>query len=289
MNRPSDLIRLARPHHWIKSGFVFVGLLFGHAWHDLDLTLHVTATAVGFSLVASAVYALNDFLDRERDQAHPTKRTRPVAAGRVTPAAALWLAGLLAPAGLLLGLWGSPTNCLLILLYATLNIAYSLRLKHVVILDVFVIAAGFMLRLLAGTVGVGIAPSKWLLLCGLMVTLFLGFTKRRAEHAPSSAQSSRAVLDFYSVALLDKMLSVTAAGTIITYSLYTMNPETIAKHGTENLIYTVPFVIYGVFRFMYLVHSDSGGEDTTHDVFHDPHLLAAVLAWIALTWLLVAF
>ena len=287
MNRARDLIRLARPHHWIKSGFVFVGLLFGHAWHDLDLVLRVTATAAGFSLVASATYALNDFLDRERDRAHPIKRTRPLAAGTVSPAAALGLAGLLVPIGLLMGLWGSPTNCVIILLYATLNVAYSLWLKHVVILDVFAIAAGFMLRLLAGTVGVGIAPSKWLLLCGLMVTLFLGFTKRRAEHASGSPHSARAVLDLYSADLLDTMLSVTAAGTIITYGLYTMSPETIATHGTGNLIYTVPFVIYGVFRFMYLVRWDRG-EDTSRDVFRDPHLLAVALAWIALTWLLIA-
>jgi 4-hydroxybenzoate polyprenyltransferase len=285
-----EIVRLMRPHQWVKNAFVFTGLLFGHAWHDEHLVALVLMVFAAFCLVSSSVYVLNDIIDVEQDRQHPKKRLRPLAAGTVSVASAAVLAAVLVSAGLLLGWLVSPAVLTILLGYALMNIAYSMHLKHVVILDVFIIATGFMLRILADTLGVGIPPSQWLLLCGLMVTLFLGFTKRRAELIALNEKKSdhRRVLEHYSPVLLDKMIGITAAGLIMSYSLYTVNPDTVRIHGTANLIYTVPFVMYGVFRYIYLLHHQSRGGDTAHDLVRDPHLLAVVCAWAATTFWLIA-
>ena len=290
MNNAYELIRLLRPKHWVKSLFVFAGLLFGNAWNDTNLLWQVIAAAVGFSLVSSAVYILNDIADREVDRRHPLKRERPLAKGSVSLAAAVILAILACIAGGIAGYYASPLVALLLGLYGVLNIAYSFGLKRVVILDVFIIAAGFMLRLLAGTSGVGIPPSQWLLLCGLMLTLFLGFVKRRAElgtDLDADKNSQRKVLRYYSPALLDGLITVTAACIIMSYSLYTLSPETIALHRTPWLILTVPFVIFGVFRYLFLLHFHQQGEDAANEAVRDPQLVTTGLLWLATTlWLL---
>ena len=278
-----------RPHQWLKNSFVFTGLLFGHAWHDVHLVYQVIFAALAFSLISSAVYIINDMADCEQDRLHPVKCLRPLAAQQLGMTTAGIFAALLIAVGLLLAAWVANAVLLIIVLYAVMNLAYSLRLKHIVILDVFIIAAGFMLRILAGTLGVGIPPSQWLLLCGLMVTLFLGFAKRRAEiiELAETKTAHRKVLAHYSPVLLDKMIGITASGVIMSYSLYTMSPETVHTHGTGNLIYTVPFVMYGVFRYIYLLHQQHGGGDPSRDVVRDPHLLLAVLAWAMATFWLI--
>ena len=278
-----------RPHQWLKNSFVFTGLLFGHAWHDVHLVYQVVFAALAFSLISSAVYIINDMVDCEQDRLHPVKCLRPLAAQQLGMTTAGIFAALLIAVGLLLAAWVANAVLLIIVLYAVMNLAYSLRLKHIVILDVFIIAAGFMLRILAGTLGVGIPPSQWLLLCGLMVTLFLGFAKRRAEiiELAETKTAHRKVLAHYSPVLLDKMIGITASGVIMSYSLYTMSPETVHTHGTGNLIYTVPFVMYGVFRYIYLLHQQHGGGDPSRDVVRDPHLLLAVLAWAMATFWLI--
>jgi 4-hydroxybenzoate polyprenyltransferase len=285
-----DLLRLMRPHQWVKNAFVFTGLMFGHAWHDPGLVIKVLLAFGGFCLVSSAVYVFNDMVDREQDRCHPKKCLRPLASGQVSLSSAVMLAILLATVGFLLACFSSLTVLGILVGYALMNLAYSLRLKHVVILDVFIIATGFMLRILAGTLGVGIAPSQWLLLCGLMVTLFLGFTKRRAEIIALVADKAahRKVLEHYSPVLLDKMIGITASGLIMSYSLYSMNAETIRIHGTPNLIYTVPFVMYGVFRYIYLLHHQSRGGDPSHDLVRDLHLFMVVGAWLVVTIVLIA-
>jgi 4-hydroxybenzoate polyprenyltransferase len=279
-----------RPHQWVKNTFVFIGLLFGHAWHDPHLVTQAVIAFTAFCLVSSAIYTINDIVDRQQDRRHPRKSKRPLASGSVSVSAAIVLASLLSVLGLILAYVASPTVLIILFCYALMNIAYSLRLKHVVILDVFIIATGFMLRILAGTLGIGIAPSQWLLLCGLMVTLFLGFTKRRAEIIALNEDkaSHRRVLEHYGPVLLDKMIGITAAGLIMSYSLYTMNPDTIRIHGTANLIYTVPFVMYGVFRYIYLLHHQNRGSDTAHDLVRDPHLIIVVGLWAVVTFLLIA-
>lgn len=279
-----------RPHQWVKNVFVFTGLLFGHAWHDPRLVMQVVIAFVAFCLVSSAIYTFNDIVDREQDKHHPKKRLRPVASGEVSILAAVMLAVLGAVLGAVLAYSASPKVLLILAAYGLMNIAYSLRLKHVVILDIFIIATGFMLRILAGTLGVGIPPSQWLLLCGLMVTLFLGFTKRRAEiiALTDDKTAHRRVLEHYSPVLLDKMIGVTASGLIMSYSLYTMNADTIRIHHTADLIYTLPFVMYGVFRYIYLLHHQSRGGDPSHDLVRDPHLVVVVSAWLIATVMLIA-
>ncbi|NOT18271.1 MAG: decaprenyl-phosphate phosphoribosyltransferase [Sulfuriferula sp.] len=289
MNKINALWRLMRPHQWLKNSFVFTGLLFGHAWHDTHLVMQVLAAAVAFSLISSAIYILNDIVDCEQDKLHPVKCRRPLAAGQLSLTSAGVFSVILLMLALGLAYLISMTVLVILLGYALMNLSYSLRLKHVVLLDVFIIAAGFMLRILAGTLGVGIPPSQWLLLCGLMVTLFLGFAKRRAELATLNEGGAvhRKVLAHYSPVLLDKMIGITASGVVMSYSLYTMSPDTIRAHGTANLIYTVPFVLYGVFRYIYLLHKQDGGGDPSRELVRDKHLVLAVLAWGVVTvWLL---
>jgi 4-hydroxybenzoate polyprenyltransferase len=290
------LIRLLRPHQWVKNGFVFVGLLFGHAWRDPDVVALALSAFLAFCLLSSAVYVVNDLVDREQDRLHPEKRQRPLASGAVGVPAALVLAVLCLAGGfgLVFGLFaglGLPASQApwIFIAYLLLNAGYSAGLKHVVVLDVFIIAAGFMLRILAGTLGVGIWPSHWLLLCGLMLTLFLGFAKRRAELNALLDESGRhrRVLDQYTAPMLDQYITVAAGATVIAYSLYTVSEETIALHGTPWLILTVPCVVYGLLRYLYRLHRAGGGGDPARELLADPHLLGVFILWLALVaWLL---
>ena len=230
-----DFILLARPHQWIKNLFVFIGLLFGHAWTDPASVWQASLAFVGFCLVSSGVYVFNDLIDRRLDAKHPKKEKRPIACGRVSTVQAIAFSAFLLSGGLALGAIDSQILLVLLCGYVLINVVYSFWLKHKVLFDVFAIASGFMLRIPAGTIGIGIQPSKWLLLCGMMVTLFLGFTKRRAEvfMLKDDRAPHRPVLEHYSPALLDKMIDITATCVIMSYSLYTMSPETVTAQGTR--------------------------------------------------------
>ena len=289
MNKVINLLRLMRPRQWVKNCFVFTGILFANAWHDLQAIKHVLLAAIAFSLVSSGVYILNDLLDRQQDVNHPHKKHRPLAARTVTSGLAASLMVFLWTVGLVLGYLVSVQVLLILSAYVFINLGYSLGLKHVVLLDVFLLASGFMLRILAGTTGVGIAPSPWLLLCGLMVALFLGFAKRRAELYASVEGSTgdRKVLASYQPVLLDKLIVITSTCVILTYSLYTLNEKTIKVHQTESLIYTVPFVMYAIFRYIYSLHNQTMGSDPALEIFRDYHILAAIVGWLLLTlWLI---
>lgn len=291
MSQVKLILRLLRPRHWVKSGFVFLGILFANAWREPGLWPRVLQAALAFSLVSSGVYALNDLFDREQDRAHATKRTRPVASGLIGTPTVIVVVIVVWLVGLVLGYFVSLKVAVILLAYIGINVAYSAGLKNVVLLDVFIIAAGFMLRILAGTVGVEIHPSQWLLLCGLMVALFLGFSKRRAELYTSEAgdgNSGRRVLQLYQPLLLDKMIVVTATGVILTYSLYTTSPITVQFHRTENLIYTVPFVMYGIFRYLFNLHHKATGADPALELFRDPHILLSMIGWLVVTLWLIA-
>lgn len=288
-NLLAQVWKLIRPIEWIKNGFVFLGILFANVWRQPEMLLQVSAVAVAFSLTASGAYIFNDFWDREQDRGHPKKQHRPLAAGTISTSWALGLMVLFWIAGLGIGVWVGTKTVLILLTYIFINVAYSLGLKHVPVLDVFVIASGFMLRILAGTTGVGIPPSQWLLLCGLMMALFLGFSKRRAELYASSAGNlaHRRVLNSYQPVILDKMIVLTATCVILTYSLYTMSPLTIQTHKTDALIYTVPFVMYGMFRYMYSLHNQTGGSEPAREIFRDPHVLLSIVGWLVVTlWLI---
>jgi 4-hydroxybenzoate polyprenyltransferase len=290
MNGISSYLKLLRPHQWVKSGFVFVGLLFGHAWQNKLLVQNVFLAAVAFALAASAIYVFNDLADREKDREHPEKCHRPIAAGLVNITLALQLAGACLLSALMLAQAVTTSVLVIIVAYVLLNIGYSTGIKHVVLLDVFIISSGFMLRILAGTLGVGIAPSHWLLLCGLMLTLFLGFAKRRAElnALQGKAGRHRRVLDDYDPLLLDQLIGICAASTIVSYSLYTVSTETLVLHGTTDLIYSVPFVVYGIFRYLFLLHRRGGGGDPAAVLLRDVHLHAAFVGWLTTVIVLLA-
>jgi len=276
-------IKLMRPHQWVKNSFVFTGLIFSGAWSDVELWTKVLLVAAAFSLLSSSIYIINDIADRDSDRLHPRKAKRPIAAGIVPVAQASMLAALLMSVSLLLVFWYVSEAALWVLaIYLLNNLAYSFRLKHVVILDVFMIAAGFMLRILSGTIGVGIAPSSWLLLTGMMVTLFLGFTKRRAEigNVVGDETLQRRVLGDYTPVMLDLMIGVTAASTVMAYSLYTVSPHAISLHGSGDLIYTTPFILYGMFRYLYVLYTSRRAEDPSADLFRDPHILVTGLLWL---------
>jgi 4-hydroxybenzoate polyprenyltransferase len=290
VNNVINLLKLMRPRQWVKSCFVFMGILFANAWHDRQMVKHVLMAALAFSLVASGVYIVNDLLDREQDANHPHKRHRPLAARTVTAGMAVSLVVFLWTVGFVLGYLVSLQVLLILSAYVVINFGYSLGLKHIVLLDVFLLASGFMMRILAGTTGVGIAPSPWLLLCGLMVALFLGFAKRRAELYASTDGSTgdRKVLASYQPVFLDKLIVITSTCVILTYSLYTMSEKTIKVHQTESLIYTVPFVMYAIFRYIYSLHNQSMGSDPALEIFRDYHILAAIVGWLLLTLWLIA-
>ena len=274
-----SLFHLLRPAHWIKNGFVLVGLLFGKAIFKPEFVVAAILAFISFSLMASFIYVINDLADINADRLHPVKRNRPLASGAVSPLQAKVLAALLIAVVLPVAWLASPIVFAIVMGYGVMNLAYSFGLKHIVVMDVFIIAMGFMLRILAGTVGIGITPSNWLIVCGLMVTLFLGFAKRRAELTQVGNNMQRRVLEHYSVELLDKFIGIMASATIITYSLYTVAPETVKQHHTDKLIYTSPVVIYGLFRYLYLLHQRKQGEDPVMVLFHDRHILLTVLVW----------
>ena len=289
MKKIKYLLKLLRPHQYIKNTFVLAGVLFSRQW-DIYTLLQAAWAFCAFSLSASAGYILNDLSDIEADRAHPKKRYRPLPSGKVSITVARKLAIILFLATfiptLLLKDWILVS---ILLAYIVMNIAYSLCLKHIVLLDVFVISMGFMLRLLAGTWGIGIAPSEWLLLCGMMLTLFLGFCKRTSELLQSAmaddtfAEKSRRVLTEYNTAMLEQFTSITAACAIISFGLYTVSDQTIRTQGTSNLIYTLPLVIYGIFRYLFLLHRHGKGTDTAKDLFTDRHLLLTGSCWVAMT------
>jgi 4-hydroxybenzoate polyprenyltransferase len=288
-----EVLALIRPHQTVKNGFVFVGLIFAQRWQASALYA-VGLTFLAFCAAASSAYVFNDILDLPSDRQHPVKCRRPIARGAVSVAAAWRISALLAAAGGTLALCAGARVLPIIAAYLLLNLTYSISLKHVVILDVFAIAAGFMLRILGGTVGVGIPPSKWLLLTGFMLALFLGFAKRRAElrvgedGSSTVSTASRPVLGDYSPEVLDLFLGITAACTILSYGLYTVSPETIAAHHGSQLFYSAPLVVYGIFRYVFLLHRRARGNDAARDLLTDPHLVLVVVAWLALTVALLA-
>jgi 4-hydroxybenzoate polyprenyltransferase len=286
---PRAVVQLLRPHHWVKNGFVLAGLLFGHAWGDAHTVLAALVATAAFCLASSAVYAFNDAHDAPRDREHPEKNGRPVARGAIAPGTARGIAAALAVLALGLAGWAGAAVAALVAAYLALNAAYTLGLKHVAVLDVFIIAAGFMLRLLAGTWGLGIEPSRWLLACGFLLTLFLGFAKRRAEldRLADDAGQHRAVLEDYSLAFLDKAVFACAVGMVVTYALYTVADTTVALHGTDDLIWTLPWVLLGTFRYLFRLHYRGGGGDPAQELLRDPLLAAAALGWVAtVLWLI---
>ncbi len=288
---PRAYVKLVRPKQWVKNLFVFAPLIFAKELFNVTADLSSIRAFVAFCLTASAVYIVNDILDVEEDRAHPEKKHRPIAKGTVSYFEAYILLGIL------LGLAGITAYAMdyrfVIILcgYFLMNLAYSFKLKDVVLLDVFVIASGFMMRVVGGAYALNVEVSTWLVLCTLFVSLFLGFAKRRSElvHVPASGVAGRKVLRRYSVTFLDQMLTITAAGTLISYALYTVAPRTLRVFGTDKLIYTTVFVIYGVFRYIFLIHTTSETERPTDVVTSDGPILTTALLWALACILFIYF
>lgn len=289
MIRARAFFALLRPHQWVKNVFVLVGLIFGHAYREPAMIAAALAATGAFCLASGAVYAFNDARDAAQDRDHPDKRNRPVARGAVTPQEAAWLSTFTAALALALAAWTGWKVAVIVAAYLVLSAAYTLGLKRVPVLDVVVIAAGFMLRLLAGTAGIGIEPSNWLLACGFLLTLFLGFAKRRAEieRLSGDAGQHRAVLEDYTIGFLDKAIAICAAAMVAAYVSYTLAADTAQLHGTGKLFLTVPWVLLGTLRYLYRLRFRGGGGDPAEDLLRDPLLAASVAGWGATAlWLI---
>ena len=271
------ILRALRPAQWTKNLFVLAPLLFGKVASDAASARATFAAALAFCGVASALYLLNDVLDRDADRAHPVKRLRPIASGALPVPQALALGAVLFLIAAALAQTAARAALPWILLYAAVTAVYSFVLKRVALLDVFVIASGFVLRVLAGSAAAAVTPSHWLLLCTFFLALFLALSKRRGELALQGT-AARATLSAVSVALLDSFENVALAVTIVCYALYTVAPETIGWFGTDRLLLTVPFVVFGLFRWR-LLETRGGGEDATSDLFTDRGLLLTVVLW----------
>jgi 4-hydroxybenzoate polyprenyltransferase len=277
-----DWLQLVRPPQWVKNFFVIAPLLFsGRALEPYWVGRSLLAFVM-FCLLASTIYLWNDAADADADRAHPTKRQRPIASGRIGKRQAIIVGVVLLVGALTLAWRLGPVVFGLAGTYVTLNILYTLRLKEVVLLDVFAIAAFFLIRLLAGSAAIDVRASVWLLLCGGLLALYLGFTKRRHELTLLGASSSehRSVLSHYSTGFLDQMSSVLLAVTVVSYIMYTLSSETARQVGNDWLSYSTGFVLYGVFRYLYLVHKRNGGSPTK-TLLTDRSLLVTVVLWVA--------
>jgi len=277
----AGLLRSLRPRQWTKNLLVFAGLIFSENVHRPDRAGRAALAFAAFCLLSGSTYLINDVFDAERDRSHPQKRQRPVASGRV-PARVALTVGIALLVGTCAASFGLSRGFgLVAVVYAILLTTYSAGLKHVVIVDALMIAAGFVLRALGGVVAIEAEFSDWLLLCTILLALFLTFGKRRHEliALEAGAAEHRPILSEYSPQLLDQMIAVVTASTLMAYALYTVSPETHAKLGTGRLPFTIPFVLYGIFRYLYLLYRRDLGGDPSEHLITDRALLVDVALW----------
>jgi 4-hydroxybenzoate polyprenyltransferase len=276
-----NLLISLRPRQWAKNLLVFAGLLFGLRLFDLTAVGRAVAAFGVFCLLSGVVYLINDIADRETDRQHPHKARRPIASGALPVSTALASAIGLGAVGLVGAVALGPRFFLVSAAYLALLALYSGPLKHIVIIDVLTIAVGFVLRAVAGAVAVNVEISHWLLVCTILLALFISLAKRRHELLllADDAASHRPILGEYTPYLLDQMIAVVTASTLIAYVFYTISPETEQKFGTHWLGLTVPFPLYGIFRYLYLVHQRAGGGSPADLLLTDRPLLVCVTLW----------
>ncbi len=291
MNKPVNVLRALRPKQWTKNLLVFAALIFAKRLGDPYSTSAAIITFVAFCLLSSSIYLVNDVRDVEEDQRHPTKRHRPIAAGLVSPSFALILAVLLAAVGIGGSFFVGQPTAIVAACYLALTLAYTVWLKHIVIIDVLAVALGYVLRAVAGAAAIQVEISPWLLICTILLALFLVLCKRRQELVmlEESAAEHRPSLGEYSSHLLDQMIAVVTASTFMSYCLYTINERTVQELGTKHLMYTVPFVIYGIFRYLYLVHQKNQGGAPDRVLLTDAPLLLNVVLYVAAVVLILYF
>ena len=270
-----------RPEQWTKNLFVFAGLLFGRRLTDVDAVVAACLTFAIFCALSGAVYLFNDVSDREADRVHPLKSTRPIASGALAPRTAVIVAGFLGAGAIQAAILLRPALGVVAAAYMTLLLMYSVFLKHIVIVDVLTIAAGFVLRAVAGALAVTVPISHWLLVCTTLLALFLVLSKRRHELTvlAGGATEHRRILGEYTPYLLDQMVGVVTASTLVAYSIYATSTETAERLGTDRLGLTIPFVLYGIFRYLYLVHQKHGGGSPAAMLLADRPLLLCVALW----------
>jgi decaprenyl-phosphate phosphoribosyltransferase len=283
------ILKSMRPHQWIKNAFVLAPLVFASAFDQPDLVLRALAAFLAFSLTAGGVYLFNDIVDVDKDRAHPTKRNRPVAAGRVSIPAAR-IAAALALASGIGGAWTlNPATGIALTSYLAINVAYSARLKHIAYVDLVVIATGFVIRVLAGGFATGIAISLWLILCTFLLALFLGLGKRRHEllDAQTDASQTRRVLRQYQARTLSRTMATTALLTICAYTAYTFSEHGADVFGTAWAPLSVPFCVFGIVRFYVLTGRTDTSSSPTDRMLTDLPFMANLLAWgvLVLVWL----
>lgn len=293
MNLLTAYIRLMRPAQWIKNGFVFMPLVFSGHLFDYEDTVRSVAMCLAFCLVASATYVLNDYMDIDQDRIHPGKKNRPLARGDISPSSALLITAMLLVlvfAGAFL-VEAPVAGIICLAAYVILQVLYSVKLKHMVIMDVFSIAAGFLLRVLAGAVAINVGVSSWLILCTFSVAIFLALGKRRHEVIilVQDAVDHRPVLENYNVLFLDQLVQLATTSTFIFYCLYCVRGTPDMGAQSEKLLFTIPFVTYGLFRYMYLIYYREQGGSPTALLLTDAPLLICTVVWLAVFTSIIYF
>lgn len=282
------LLRSMRPVQWAKNFFVLAPLVFAGGLDDSRVLERGLAAFAAFCLASSSIYLFNDLRDREHDRNHPLKRHRPIAAGTLPAPLAAAAAVALAAVALSSAVFLGGRFGIVLAVYLVLNGLYSAGLKNVVILDALIIALGFVLRVLGGAAAVAVVVSHWLLLCTIFLALFLAFSKRRheLELMADDASSQRRVLSHYSPAFLDQMMNVVTASSVVCYALYAVAPETEAKYGGDVLLYTIPLVLFGIFRYLYLVYQRPGERNPTEAILRDVPFVTNMALWgLAVLWI----
>lgn len=275
------LFRALRPVQWVKNVFVLAPLVFAEHLLEPDLLLRAGISFLAFCCAASSIYLVNDLRDREEDRRHPLKKSRPIASGALAVPVAIAASVALAAASVGASLYLGTQFTICLAVYLAINLLYSSVLKKIVILDVMAVSSGYVLRVMAGAAAIDVQVSKWLLLCSIFLALLLIFSKRRHEIVllGETAAEHRAVLGHYSAAFLDQMINVVTASTVVSYALYAVDDHTVEKFGSDALVYTLPLVLYGIFRYLYLIYQRTDLQDPTVTLMKDPALIVNVLLW----------
>ncbi len=276
-----SLLASMRPHQWTKNLFVMAPLLFGQRLGDMNSVGLASLAFAAFCLIASALYMINDIADAEADRAHPEKQFRPIASGELSAPLAVIASILLLMAAFGIAAAIGWEFLALAVSYAVLTLGYSLAIKHIVILDCMTIATGFVLRVVGGAAAIKVTPTHWLIVCAFLLALYLAFAKRRQElmMLTDSAREHRQVLGQYSVAYLEQVNNILVGATIVCYTLYTVAPETVARFGTDKMIYGTIFVVYGMLRYMVLTHKSENGGNPSRVLISDKPLMLAIVGW----------
>lgn len=282
MNVVGYLIISLRPKQWTKNCFLFAGLLFSKSFFQGPLVVKASAGFLLFCLLSGAEYLINDLVDLKGDRLHPLKRQRPLASGKLSISFTVIVSIVFFIGGIVLSFLLDTTFGLIAIIYVLMMLGYTIVFKHIVILDVIVIALGFVLRAIAGAIVIDVSISSWLLVCTIFLALFLGLSKRRHELVllGDDAINHRKILEEYSPYLLDQMIAVVTASTVMAYALYTTAPETVEKFGTRNLIFTIPFVLYGIFRYLYLVHQKKLGGSPEQILIQDRSTIINIIFYL---------